>query len=171
MQAVSGTPATVAEAESGDAVDEAHRRTKLAEVSSESLTLIRSRLLAAKARLADHFGRELSGLQEPQFLVYREGDFFRPHSDTSDKPTEANYVRERLVSTVIFVNGETEEREPIGYGGGALAFFGLMGDGGDAVGLPLTGQAGLLVAFPAELVHGVLPVTRGERCTIATWFT
>ena len=91
--------------------------------------------------------------------------------DFNDEPTEAAYVRDRVVSAVIFVNGETDDQERAGYGGGALAFFGLMDDGGDAVGLPLTGQAGLLVAFPAELVHGVLPVTRGERCTIATWFT
>lgn len=173
MQTVSGAPATVAEGTSGEAVDEAHRRTKLARVSSESATLISDRLFAAKARLADHFGRELSGLQKPQFLVYREGDFFRPHSDTSDKPTEAAYVRERLVSTVIFVNGETEERESLGYGGGALSFYGLMDEGarGEKIGLPLTGEPGMLVAFPSELVHGVLSVTRGERYTIASWFS
>ena len=172
MQAVSGKPATVAEGTSGDAVDQEHRRTKLAQVSSESATLITDRLVAAKARLADHFGCELSGLQKPQFLAYREGDFFRPHSDTSENPTEAAYVRERVVSAVVFVNGETEERELLGYGGGALSFYGLMDEGaqGEKIGLPLTGEAGLLVAFPSDLVHGVLPVTRGERYTIASWF-
>ncbi len=172
MQAVSGKPATVAEGTAGDAVDEEHRRTKLAQVSHDSSTLVRVRLLAAKPRLAAHFGRELSGLQKPQFLAYREGDFFRPHPDTSDEPAEAAYVRERAVSTVIFINGETDAPGPSGYGGGALAFFGLMAEDGrgDKVGLPLTGETGLLVAFPSELVHGVQAVTRGERYTIASWF-
>ena len=171
MQTAAGRPATVAEGAAGEAVDEAHRRTRLAEVSPESSAGITDLLLAVKAGVAEHFERELSGLQKPQFLVYGVGDFFHSHADTSDEPTEAAYVRDRVVSALIFVNGETDDQERAGYGGGALAFFGLMDDGGDAVGLPLTGQAGLLVAFPAELVHGVLPVTRGERCTIATWFT
>jgi SM-20-related protein len=38
-------------------------------------------------------------------------------------------------------------------------------------GLPLSGEPGLLVAFDSAMVHGVTPVTRGERYTIVTWFT
>lgn len=172
MTAAAGRPATVAEGAAGEAVDEAHRRTRLAEVSPESTAMITDRLLAAKAEISGHFERELSGLQKPQFLAYGVGDFFHTHADTSDDPTEAAYVRDRLVSAVIFVNGETEEREPLGYGGGALSFYGLMDEGaqGEKIGLPLTGEAGMLVAFPSELVHGVLPVTCGERYTIASWF-
>jgi predicted 2-oxoglutarate/Fe(II)-dependent dioxygenase YbiX len=53
-----------------------------------------------------------------------------------------------------------------------LSFFGLMGEDAreEAVGLPLTGEAGLLVAFPSELVHGVQAVTRGKRYTVVSWF-
>jgi predicted 2-oxoglutarate/Fe(II)-dependent dioxygenase YbiX len=42
--------------------------------------------------------------------------------------------------------------------------------GGENVGLPLAGEAGLLIAFPSHLVHSVSPVTAGERYTLVTWF-
>lgn len=34
----------------------------------------------------------------------------------------------------------------------------------------LRGETGLLVAFGSGLVHAVMPVRRGERHTVATWF-
>ena len=104
--------------------------------------------------------------------MYREGDFFRPHADSSDDPDEPDYVRERRVSAVVFVNEPAETPEAAGYEGGALVFFGLMGEDEAAnVGLPLSAESGMLVGFPSELVHGVQPVVRGERYSIATWFS
>ena len=44
---------------------------------------IGDQLLRAVPELAKHFDRELVGMQKPQFLLYREGDFFRPHEDDS----------------------------------------------------------------------------------------
>ena len=107
-------------------------------------------------------------MQPPQFLLYREGDFFAPpgRQHRSDAP---GFVRQRSVSAVVFLNGR---REPTNYSGGSLTFYGLMDDGvgGESVGLPLAGETGLLVAFPSDLVHAVSPVTAGERYTVVTWF-
>ena len=131
----------------------------------------REKLLEAVPGLAKHFERGLVGMQAPQFLVYREGDFFRPHEDDSEKPDAPDFVRQRSVSAVVFLNGATPG-DPAGYSGGSLTFFGLMDDSpsGESVGLPLAGETGLLVAFPSHLVHSVSPVTAGERYTLVSWF-
>jgi predicted 2-oxoglutarate/Fe(II)-dependent dioxygenase YbiX len=171
MRAASGAPATVADRQEGEAVDETYRRTKQTEVSPTTAAQIGEELLEAVPRLAKHFARGLVGMQAPQFLVYREGDFFRPHEDDSKKPDAPDFVRQRSVSAVVFLNGATPG-EPAGYSGGSLTFFGLMDDSpnGESVGLPLAGETGLLVAFPSHLVHSVSPVTSGERYTLVSWF-
>ena len=171
MRAGAGTPATVAEGQAGDAVDDAYRRTKQAEVSATTTARISEQLVKARPTLANHFQQELAGMQRPQLLLYREGDFFRAHPDSSDQPEAADYVRQRRVSAVVFLNGATSD-EPAGYSGGSLVFYGLMDESskGETVGLPLAGETGMLVAFPSGLVHAVSPVTAGERYTIVSWF-
>ena len=171
MRAATGAPATVAEGQEGDAVDETYRRTKHAEVSAPTAARIGEELLKSVSGLAKHFERPLVGVQAPQFLLYREGDFFRPHPDDSKKPDAPDFVRQRSVSAVVFLNGATPG-EPAGYSGGSLTFYGLMDDSvsGESVGLPLGGETGLLIAFPSHLVHSVSPVTAGERYTLVSWF-
>ena len=171
MRAGAGTPATVAEGQAGDAVDDAYRRTKQAEVSVATAARISEQLLEARPTLANHFRWELAGTQKPQFLLYREGDFFRAHPDSSDQPEAADYVRQRRVSAVVFLNDASPD-EPAGYSGGSLVFYGLMDESsnGETVGLPLAGETGMLIAFPSDLVHAVSPVTAGERYTIVSWF-
>ena len=171
MRAATGAPATVADGQEGDAVDETYRRTKQATVSPTTAARIGAELLKAVPGLAKHFGRGLVGIQTPQFLVYREGDFFRPHPDDSKNPDAPDFVRQRSVSAVVFLNGATPG-DPAGYSGGSLTFFGLMDDGAseESVGLPLAGETGLLIAFPSDLVHSVSPVTAGERYTLVSWF-
>ena len=171
MRAATGAPATVADGQEGDAVDETYRRTKQAKVSPTTAARIGEELLKAVPGLAKHFGRGLVGMQAPQFLLYREGDFFRAHPDDSKEPEAPDFVRQRSVSAVVFLNGATPG-EPAGYSGGSLTFYGLMDDSvsGENVGLPLAGETGLLIAFPSHLVHSVSPVTAGERYTLVTWF-
>jgi SM-20-related protein len=171
MRAGAGTPATVAEGQAGDAVDDAYRRTKQAEVSATTAARISEQLVKGGPKLANHFRQELAGMQKPQLLLYRQGDFFRAHPDSSDQPGAADYVRQRRVSAVVFLNGATPD-EPAGYSGGSLVFYGLMGESsnGATVGLPLDGETGMLIAFPSDLVHAVSPVTAGERYTIVSWF-
>jgi SM-20-related protein len=171
MRAATGIPATVAEGQQGDAVDETYRRTKRADVSPATAARIGEELLRAVPGLSKHFERELVGMQAPQFLLYREGDFFRAHQDDSEKPDAPEFVRQRSVSAVVFLNGSGAGL-PAGYSGGSLTFYGLMDDSAreESVGLPLAGEMGLLIAFPSELVHSVSPVTAGERYTLVSWF-
>ena len=171
MRAASGSPATVAPAE--EEVDEGYRRTKMADVSDRTREMIRTRLLSLIPELSRHFEVPLSEVQPPQFLVYRRGDFFRRHIDSAEGDSAGEAVRARRVSIVVFLNREGEEADEDSYGGGALTFYGLLGDEPPArdVGLPLTGATGLLVAFRSEAIHSVTPVTHGERYTIVSWFS
>ena len=169
MRSSEAVPATVARSTSDD-VDECQRRSKWANVSDETLGSVRERLVTLRPSLEAHFEQPLGECQKLQFLVYREGDFFRPHRDNSRSENTSDYAREREVSVVTFVTGEGDED---GYDGGALEFFDLMQHeaSGSRPGLPLSGEPGLLVAFDSTMVHGVTPVTRGERYTMVTWFT
>jgi predicted 2-oxoglutarate/Fe(II)-dependent dioxygenase YbiX len=149
----------------GRRVDETVRRTKSAKMTEPSASVIKARLLELIPLLQAHFNLKLEGCLEPNFLVYREGDFFNPHRDSNDD------LKERRISVVIFLNRAAKEIAPECYGGGSLAFFELMDDPRcKTIGFPVVGKEGLLVAFAADRIHGVTPVTFGERLTIVTWF-
>lgn len=146
-------------------VDETVRRTKSAKITEPAASVLKARLLDLKPSLEAHFNLTLKGCNEPHLLVYREGDFFNPHRDNNRDPTE------RRVSVVIFLNRESKEIAPDCYGGGSLVLYELMDDPRcKEIGFPVVGKEGLLVAFAADRIHGVTPVTYGERLTIVTWF-
>jgi len=163
--------ATIREEGSEYGVDEGKRKTRWAEVSPEASGLVVERLTALLPQVAEQLGVELSGVQTPQFLMYREGDFFRRHRDSNPDAVAAKFARERQVSAVVFLNGESSEPAPDSYEGGALTLYGLMEDrDGGSIGLPVTGETGSLIAFPSDMMHEVTPVSRGERYTVVTWF-
>ena len=159
--------ATVSSADSEE-VDEGHRRTRQVRIPPEAARVVEERFAEVTPDLSRHFGLELTGSQDPQFLVYRQGDFFGPHRDRSDE--SADYVQNRRLTSVVFVNGERNAGDSEGYSGGQLTFFGLFDEGDEKVGLPLEGEPGLLVAFKPEVIHSVSPVTGGERYSIVNWF-
>ena len=165
MRERGGRPATVSLSE--EHVDEDYRRTTLADVSEETGTLVERRIRAALPTVARHFDESLEEMERAQFLLYREGDHFRRHSDSPRDRQPSPDGTVRRISLVLFLNGEGPADEADSYEGGNLTFYGLMGE---SVGLPLTGSPGLLVAFRSELVHAVTPVSHGERCTVVSWF-
>ena len=153
------------------AVDQQSRKSNWAEVSEETSSLVCERLRSLRNNVREVFGIEVSGVQQPQFLRYREGDFFAAHQDRGSDSKGAEFAKQREVSAVVFLNDETEEPRPNTYEGGALTLFGLLDSGDDRdVGLPVSGEAGALIAFPSEMLHEVTPITRGERFTVVSWF-
>jgi predicted 2-oxoglutarate/Fe(II)-dependent dioxygenase YbiX len=168
-RAAAAQPATVRRQGADYVVNEEIRRTHLARVSEASETVVEHRLAALKATLDGHFHVTTTGIRQPQFLVYREGDFFGAHADSSNQADAPAVATGRRVSIVIFLNGESAD-DGDSYSGGSLTFYGLMNDArADDRGFPLTGEPGLLVAFPSQYVHSVTPVTRGVRCTVVSW--
>jgi SM-20-related protein len=67
-------------------LDEGVRKTKWAGVSAPTILAVKSHLLAVKPRLESHFNVTLTGCEEPQWLAYKAGDFFRLHQDNADDP-------------------------------------------------------------------------------------
>jgi SM-20-related protein len=152
-------------------VDENFRRAKLVKVSKQTRRSVEQHLIAVKPMVEKHFNLPLGGCQDPGFLAYKEGDFFRPHRDISDDPGCPKALKERRVSVVIFLNDQSVEPEPDSYCGGSLIFYGLIDDPRwKEYGFPLVGERGLLIAFPSEAYHQVSTVTHGERYTIVSWF-
>jgi predicted 2-oxoglutarate/Fe(II)-dependent dioxygenase YbiX len=149
------------------------RKNKVVQVSASSISFFKSRLLAIKPILEEHFKLSLTDCQEPQFLAYKQGDFFIFHSDRSDEQDKPEYVKARQISVVIFLNSAASEYEIDSYSGGSLKFYAydIVSDSSlKNAGFSLSGETGLLIAFRSDIRHQVQTVTSGERFTIVSWF-
>jgi predicted 2-oxoglutarate/Fe(II)-dependent dioxygenase YbiX len=172
VKSARANPVTVRDDESGqEEVDRSSRSTDLAAVAPEAVALVERRLEALIPEISRHYELALTGLQRLQFLVYREGDFFRAHTDGSERDDAPEYLRSRRVAAVVFLNGEGDPATSDSYRGGALTFYGLF-DQPEAKGIsfPLRAEEGLLMTFPADVVHEVRPIEAGERYSVVTWF-
>ncbi|MFD2053826.1 2OG-Fe(II) oxygenase [Mesorhizobium calcicola] len=140
------------------------RRTTRAEVSpaTEALDVLLAR---QKAALERHFGLALGAWEKPQFLHYREGDFFVPHQD-GNTPLIHDESRFRRISAVIFLNRQSDEPPPESYAGGSLVLHGPYSGPDLRVAMPAL--PGSLVAFRSETTHEVTPITRNERFTVVS---
>ena len=145
------------------------RRTSGASVCESFVDSTHRALQSLIGSLKDHFNLDLSGCEKPQFLIYNEGDYFKPHSDSDYSQEKPKYIRDRKLSVILFVNSHSAKAN--GFEGGELVFHGLINDPrGKKYGFPLRGEAGMLIAFPSNVVHEVTPIVRGKRCTIVSWF-
>lgn len=168
LRASAGAPAAVYGLGESGAVDERVRRAARLAPSREWAEFVSRRLSESRARVEEHFGLRLAGCEEPQFLRYREGDFFVAHQDGNTGMIRSG--REgRLVSAVIFLGRQADETGAGDYGGGSLVFSDWR-PGSNRGPFGLGGEPGALVAFRAETTHEVTPVTHGERLTIACWY-
>jgi SM-20-related protein len=149
---IEGSPGTI---------HETIRKTTSFHPSEETVSRVHDCLLQQKSLLESHFNLSLSDCETPQFLRYEVGDFFVRHQDGNTKQLDFDHLRIRRISIVVFLNE--------GFGGGTLNFYDEQAaDGPKTFSLP--GETGLLVAFTADTFHEVVPVTRGERFTIISWF-
>jgi predicted 2-oxoglutarate/Fe(II)-dependent dioxygenase YbiX len=155
LKAAAGSAATVYGTSVSGAIDQTVRRTFRVKPSSETVALVINKLLQSKAAIEKHFAVTLKECEDPQFLRYREGDFFVAHQDGNTGMTRLE-TEQRLISTVIFLNRH--------YSGGSLEFSNLR----ERFSLPI--EPGMLVAFRSETTHEVTPVTHGERYSIASWY-
>jgi SM-20-related protein len=140
------------------------RKTTSLHPSDETKSQIHERLLSQKSALETHLKLNLNDCEPPQFLRYATGDFFVRHQDGNTDQLDFDHLRIRRISIVVFLNDFSVEPEASCYSGGLLQFY----DQQLTYGLP--GETGLLVAFTADTMHEVSPVTNGERFTIISWF-
>ncbi|EHK54096.1 2OG-Fe(II) oxygenase [Allomesorhizobium alhagi] len=143
------------------------RRTRRAQVSPEMEASVIGLLTAQRQTLERHFGLPLSVCEKPQFLHYREGDFFVPHQD-GNTPLIFDESRFRRISAVIFLNLQSDDRSAGTYAGGSLVLHGPYS--GPDLRVAMQATPGSLVAFRSETTHEVTPVTHGERFTVVSWY-
>jgi SM-20-related protein len=163
LKAARGSAATVYGREDSGAVDENVRRTFRVGPAGEIVQFVTERLWARKEEIEKHFAVTLSECEEPQFLRYREGDFFVAHQDGNTGLLRLDTER-RLISMIVFLSRESELPGPDVYCGGSLVFTNLRNR------FRLSTEPGMLVAFRSETTHEVTPVAHGERYSIASWY-
>lgn len=165
------TKAPVYMAGAEDYVHETIRKTTSFHPSAETVALIQEKLSLQKSALETHFGLSLTDCEPPQFLLYQPGDFFVRHQDGDSKELKFEHLRFRRISVVVFLNDSSDEEKADTFSGGYLNFYGKDYSLADhPCDFSLGGETGLLVAFSADMVHEVVPVTRGQRFTIISWF-
>ena len=168
MKASQSEAATVYGRTSSGVVEQSVRQTLRIRPSSITVDFVMQRLLACKQTLEHHFSVTLAELEDPQFLHYREGDFFVAHQDGNTGLLRLD-TESRRISLVIFLSRESETPQPEAHCGGSLVFSNIR----PGPGVPqfhMIGEPGTLVAFRSETTHEVTPVTHGERYSIVSWF-
>ena len=149
---------------------EEYRKTLQAPLTGEAGDRLHEKIEALRPEIESCFDLTLGKLYETRCLIYRPGDFFELHVDSISKSEEGfESISSRQVSVVVFLNDTNDPEQA--YTGGVINFHGLMEvPGSNAFGFPLEPEPGLLVAFRADLLHGVSPVEAGKRYTLVTWF-
>lgn len=163
LKASQGSPATVYGRTTTGSFDERTRRTFRLDPAEETVKHVIARLWECKDAVEKHFAVTLKQCEEPQFLRYREGDFFVAHQDGNTGLLKLD-TEQRLISTVIFLTRESEQAKDDAHSGGSLVFSDLDGR------YQFPAEPGTLVAFRSETTHEVTPVTHGERYSIASWY-
>src|SRR4051812_34792230 len=81
MKIAAGSAATVYGSTVSGTIDGSVRRTFRVKPLNETVALVIQKLLVLKDAVEKHFDVVLKECEEPQFLRYREGDFFVAHQD------------------------------------------------------------------------------------------
>jgi predicted 2-oxoglutarate/Fe(II)-dependent dioxygenase YbiX len=128
------------------------RRAANVEVDPATLHAIERRLDEQRDTIGAFFDVPVTGREGPSFLRYREGSFYRQHTDRGHLPSWPAAALRRI-TVVVFLNAGD-------YRGGVLRI-----DGTD-----VRAEAGMLVAFSAAAPHEVTTVAAGTRDAIVDWF-
>ena|SRR2546429_1557067 len=166
MQSSPASPAvTYVQGNSGEVYERVRKVTR-AQLSASTVARVAQRLMDNRERLAERFGVQLTHCEEPQFLCYRQGDFFVAHQDGNTGLVNLASDAARRVSVSIFLNQQIEVPAADSYGGGSLIFS----DWRLHKRFELAAEAGTLVAFRSETTHEVTLVTHGGRYSIVSWY-
>jgi predicted 2-oxoglutarate/Fe(II)-dependent dioxygenase YbiX len=140
------------------------RRTLSFEVDRGTLGRVEARMDDARAQLEEITGMSLGVREGTGFLRYLPGGFYRPHRDKGDLPAWPGAAHRQL-SVVVFLNSARDGGDPEGFTGGVLR---LYPDGHDPI--DIVPVEGLLVAFPATVLHEVTRVGDAVRDAVVDWF-
>jgi predicted 2-oxoglutarate/Fe(II)-dependent dioxygenase YbiX len=144
---------------------EAVRRASHIEVAPAIFELIDAHLDAQRDAIGAFYEWPIDRREGVNLLRYEPGGFYKPHVDRADLPAWPPAAR-RAFTVVLFL-GSAREADPAGgFSGGLLRLFPEADEPVDII-----PRRGMLVAFPADIVHEVSPVIGGHRDTVVDWFT
>lgn len=161
MDAGVAEPAEVLE--DGTRIRDDVRRASSIEVAAELQDAVERRLDAIRDAVAGFFDLTLTEREGASFLRYVEGGFYKPHRDRGVTPEWPGAAR-RQVAVVVFLNSSRIIDHRGDFTGGALQLY------VDAEAVEVHASRGLLVAFPADVLHQVTSVGQGTRDTIVDWY-
>ncbi len=152
-------------------LDSSMRKTSSVQLPEALLLRLKEKLGGYRDEISRFFSCPLTGLQNPELLLYEQGYFFTRHRDRGKGGYDGydeRGVGERRVSVVTLVASENLK-------GGQLVLYGLRGARllglfGMEMRLPVEFAPDLMVAFRADTEHEVKPVIAGERISAVTWF-
>jgi len=153
----------------GESIDLRVRKASRLRLPATTTELVHRRLVEHRQTIEQHFSISLSDCEEPQFLRYEVGDFFVAHQDGNTGLLQLTSDAERKVSVVLFLNRQSPGIDPGTYSGGSLKFSNYR-EKTEYREFSVPTEAGTLVAFRSELTHEVLPITRGERYSVVSWY-
>jgi predicted 2-oxoglutarate/Fe(II)-dependent dioxygenase YbiX len=147
------------------------RLSTIATLSEATQELVQDRLWGVMTELEERYGCEVSHISAVTALMYGPGGHFAAHSDGGvgdDPPPE---IARRRVSLVVALNDGASAQPD--FTGGELRFYPRSAPGA-APGpaeerIDVRSEPGLLIAFPSPMVHQVMPVADGCRCSLALW--
>jgi predicted 2-oxoglutarate/Fe(II)-dependent dioxygenase YbiX len=137
------------------------RNASLVEPGRQVIRQVESRLEGCRELVGASLQLDLGEREGPGFIRYPAGGYYKAHIDCGDDPQWPDALR-RAASVVIFLNSAGQAGGE--FDGGLLTLFPP-----DEV-ITVRPEAGLLVAFPSDVLHEVTPVERGTRDTIVDWF-
>ena len=108
-------------------------------------------------------GIDLGEREGAGFIRYPAGGFYRPHVDRGGGGDWEPAAR-RAVALVVFLNGSRGCGRDGEFDGGLLRLYFSDGE------VDIVPEMGLLVAFPADVLHEVTEVRGGTRDTIVDWY-
>ena len=147
------------------------KRKEITRLPKKRVETVNQKLLGILPQIARHYDLELSGIQIPKYSIYEKGDFYKVHVDSNMHEDSADFLKERKVSVIVFLNEETPLEKEGSYCGGNLTFHGLIeNEVFGKFGFPLQSEPGMLITFLPDLLHEVTPVTAGKRFAITTWY-
>lgn len=95
-----------------------------------------------------------SNVYPPRFNCYTEGEFYGLHADAPFMEVTMGETTEKIRTDYACTLFLTDD-----YEGGELI----------ADGFRFKGKAGMCIVYPADSLHEVTPVTKGERICVITW--
>jgi predicted 2-oxoglutarate/Fe(II)-dependent dioxygenase YbiX len=140
------------------------RRTLSIEVDRTTLAAVEQAFEAARPQLAALSGMTLGVREGTGFLRYLPGGFYRPHRDRGDVPSWPGAAHRQL-ALVVFLNTARDAGDPEGFTGGVLRLY--PDDSGP---IDIAPSEGVLVAFPATVLHEVTRVGDAVRDAVVDWF-